>query len=198
MTWGKPAPISPPELLQRELFCGHVVNWFVKLTQLKYQPSKSSADHFPSACQHMVMVQRCLSHPKDRKYRGGNQNARTPISFLHIYTLKLFKIYGLHDLILLKNKTNNPLLTHEMHPSLNKCQRFCWDLKLYTLSLITFRVSKQFFTDQIHEPNLISSCFFPSLSCPLPVLDQFNLFPLKFILRRWLALNMGKKKVSLS
>lgn len=116
-----------------------------------------------------------------------------------IYTLKLFKIHGLHILILLKNKTNNPWLTHEMHSFLNKCQWFCWDFKLYTLSLLTFRALTQFFfKDQIHEPNLISSCFFPSLWSPLPVLYQFNLFPLKFILRRWLTLNTGKKKVSLS
>lgn len=108
MTWGKPAPISPPVLLQRKLFCGHVVNWFVKLTQLKYQPSKTSADHFPRVGDHMVMVQRCLTQFKGGETQRRELEGKNTYLIPVVYTLKLFKIYCLYVLVLLKNKPNNP------------------------------------------------------------------------------------------
>ena len=119
-----------------------------------------------------------------------------------VYTLILFKIYSLYVLLLLKEKKNNqqpmtnmwsPSFTQRMPVALPRPEA------LQSLSLLSFRPPMQFFfrVHQIHEPNLLSSCFLRSLSSPLPVLHQFNLLPQKFILRRWLcsalALNPGKK-----
>lgn len=73
-----------------------------------------------------------------------------------VYSLKLIKISGLYVLLLLKKKKkkNNPQLTSEVHPSLNKCQQFCWDPKLCSLLLLTFRAQCSFssgttYTNQI-------------------------------------------------
>lgn len=71
MKWCKLVP--PPVLLQKGLFCGHAVNRFVKLTQLKYHPSESPADHCLGAGHPVVMVQRCLSQRKGSTKQGTSR-----------------------------------------------------------------------------------------------------------------------------
>lgn len=60
------------------------------MTQLKYQPSKSSADHFPSAGHHMVLKQSKWGETERKEPKGKNTHL-IPV----VYALKLFKIYGL-------------------------------------------------------------------------------------------------------